>query len=66
MTKYLIVLAETGMYLDNHPSGHHWTNDMERAKRFDSMTEAELHAMELLASYTLKPVEVRNADTGKY
>ena len=42
MTKY--VIYRDGVYVKDHPSGFHWTESVERAMTFDTMTGAIIYA----------------------
>ena len=41
--KYLIKCGN--LFLSNHPSNHHWTEDIDRAKRFDFLLSADAIAI---------------------
>lgn len=58
MTNY--VIKNGNVYLAEHPSGLHWTEDIAQARRFHSMTSANVYAVFTLevslTDYTVVPV----------
>jgi hypothetical protein len=54
------VIKNGNVYLANHPSGFQWTEDITQARRFSSMTSANVYAVFTLevslTDYTVEAV----------
>lgn len=60
------VIKNGNVYLAEHPSGFHWTEDISRARHFPSMTSANVYAVFTLevslTDYTVETVKSDSCD----
>lgn len=66
MTEY-VIYSDKGYYLKNHPSLHHWTDNLDEAKKFNSMSAAEGVALIILdlnfSEYEIKTIDAINKES---